>query len=282
MNKRKTILQPLPKYRTPDYEVLTAKVSNRSTIDVCCILYTVPSRLIGRQLELRLYHDRILGYLERHQVVELPRKRVSGKGKRRGRCINYRHVIGSLRLKPRAFIYCTWQSDLLPNPEYRQIWQLLQAQFDLEQAAKIIVEGLYIAAIQDKEQAVADYLQQQLHASSLTLNRLKKQFEPPQLKQVPDLSIEQHSLALYDKLLPSCSTPSKPLSTPEPLFKKAKTFPHADPLGIYRIPSYAGKLVLCSILTGLVRNGGPTKRTSSPQTRPHRSQTTKRKKFYQL
>ncbi|KAI9129404.1 Mu transposase domain-containing protein [Acaryochloris sp. CCMEE 5410] len=100
--QEKEHLQPLPKYRTPDYEVLTAKVSKRSTIDVRCILYTVPSRLIGRQLELHLYHDRIVGYLERHPVVELPRKRVSGKGKRRDRCINYRHVIGSMRLKPRA------------------------------------------------------------------------------------------------------------------------------------------------------------------------------------
>ncbi|KAI9129148.1 hypothetical protein ON05_036200 (plasmid) [Acaryochloris sp. CCMEE 5410] len=52
--------------------MLTAKVSKRSTIDVRCILYTVPSRLIGRQLELHLYHDRIVGYLERHPVVELP------------------------------------------------------------------------------------------------------------------------------------------------------------------------------------------------------------------
>ena len=43
--QEKDHLQPLPKYRTPDYEVLTAKVSKRSTIDVRCILYTVPSRL---------------------------------------------------------------------------------------------------------------------------------------------------------------------------------------------------------------------------------------------
>jgi hypothetical protein len=70
-------LQPLPKYRVPDYEMLTARVSSRSTVEVRCVLYTVPSRLIGRQLELRLYHDRILGYLGNHQVVDLPRVRVT-------------------------------------------------------------------------------------------------------------------------------------------------------------------------------------------------------------
>ena len=101
--EEKQHLQPLPKYRVPDYEMLTARVSSRSTVEVRCVLYTVPSRLIGRQLELRLYHDRILGYLGNHQVVDLPRVRVTDESKRRGRCINYRHVIEGLRRKPRAF-----------------------------------------------------------------------------------------------------------------------------------------------------------------------------------
>ncbi len=83
--------------------MLTARVSSRSTVEVRCVLYTVPSRLIGRQLELRLYHDRILGYLGNHQVVDLSRVRVTDPDKRRGRCINYRHVIEGLRRKPRAF-----------------------------------------------------------------------------------------------------------------------------------------------------------------------------------
>jgi hypothetical protein len=107
----KAHLQPLPQGRVADYEVLTAKVSCHSTIDVRCVLYTVPARLIGRQLELHLYHDRLVGYLHRQVVVELPRLRPDGKGKRRARCINYRHVAQGLRRKPRAFLYCTWQQD---------------------------------------------------------------------------------------------------------------------------------------------------------------------------
>ncbi|NEQ46675.1 MAG: transposase family protein [Leptolyngbya sp. SIOISBB] len=165
-------LQPLPPKRVADYEVLTARVSSRSTIDVRCILYTVPSRLIGRQLELHLYHDRICGYLERQVVVELPRLRVTAKDKRRARCINYRHVIEGLRRKPRAFIYCTWQQDLLPNAPYRQLWQQLQADFDIDSAAVLMVEALYIAATQDKESAVAEYLVAQLAAGTLTLSTL--------------------------------------------------------------------------------------------------------------
>ena len=123
-------LQPLPKYRVADYEVLTARVSRYSTIDVRCVLYTVPSRLIGRQLELHLYHNRIVGYIGKQVVVELPRVRVSAKGKRRARCINYRHVIEGLRRKPRAFIYCTWRDDLLPNDHYRRLWAQVEAAFE--------------------------------------------------------------------------------------------------------------------------------------------------------
>lgn len=52
VEEERPFLQPLPKYRVPDYEVLTAKVSCRSTIDVRCVLYTVPARLIGQKLEL--------------------------------------------------------------------------------------------------------------------------------------------------------------------------------------------------------------------------------------
>lgn len=85
------------------------------------MLYSVPSRLIGRALELHLHHDRIIGYLGNQVVVELPRIRVTDKAKRRTRCINYRHVIEGLRRKPRAFLYCTWQQELLPNEHYRKL-----------------------------------------------------------------------------------------------------------------------------------------------------------------
>jgi len=283
--QEKPTLQPLPKYRVPDYEVLSAKVSIRSTIDVRCILYTVPARLIGHQLELHLYHDQIIGYLERQQVVVLPRIRLKVKDKeiRRGRCINYRHIIEALHHKPRAFLGCTWQSDLLPNPQYRQLWSTLKTQFDLEQAGLIMVEALYIAATQDIEAAVAEYLEHQLHQGSLTLNRLKKQFEPSELKAFPESSVQQHSLASYDQLLPSlCPVNAESLPAPEPVPQKAETPSYAVPLGIYRVPSYAGAVVLLAILAGAVRTGSSTTRTDPAQARHHRSTATRRKKFYQL
>ena len=163
-------LQPLPRYRTPDYEVRSANVSVHSTINVRCILYTVPSRLIGQRLTLHLYHDRIVGFLGTTKVVELERVHVHGSEKiRRARSINYRHVAESLRRKPRAFLYCQWQSDLLPNAQWQAIWTTLKTTVEPDKAARLITEALYLAATQDKESEVAEYLQTQLKQATLSL-----------------------------------------------------------------------------------------------------------------
>ena len=180
-------LQALPKRRVADYEVLSAKVSCHSTIDVRCILYSVPSRLIGQQIEIHLYHDRLVGYFARQQVFELPRIRVTRKGLRRGRCIDYRHVIEALRKKPRAFLFCQWQADLLPTAEFRQIWSEMKQKFERDLAARLIVEALYIAATYDEEPAVAEYLLQTLKTGELTLANLQQKFLPKLSAQLPSV-----------------------------------------------------------------------------------------------
>lgn len=281
IEEEKQHLQPLPNYRVPDYEVLTAMVSSRSTIDVRCVLYSVPARLVGRQLELRLYHDRIEGYLQRQKVVELPRVRSSDKTKRRTRSINYRHVAEGLRRKPRAFLYCIWQQELLPNDTWRELWQQLKTQFELDSAAVLIVEALYIAATQDKETAVANYLQTQLATASLTLAGLRQQFQLLSDFKVPSLSITQHDLTNYDQLLRTV-TPDQSLSEPQPAPQTTAPVSHADALGNPRTTSDAGRLVLRSVLAGSVRVGSTATVERPVATRPERSPTAKRKNGFQL
>ena len=195
-------LQSLPQHRFADYEELRVKVSCHSTITVRCILYTVPSRLIGQPLNIRLYHDRLVGYVGTEPVVELPRVRVSkGAKTRRARCINYRHVIGGLRKKPRAFLYCTWQQELLPDESWRQLWHQLAAQHDPDSSARLMVEALYIAATQENEAAVEAYLKDQLERASLTLANLQRHFQLLSDMNAPTLDIPQHSLDSYYSIL---------------------------------------------------------------------------------
>lgn len=290
----KAVLQPLPKRRVADYEILSAKVSCHSTIEVRCILYSVPSRLIGQQVEIHLYHDRLVGYFARQQVFELSRLRIAGKGRRRGRCIDYRHLIGGLRKKPRAFLFCKWQSDLLPTAEFRQLWQQLRSQFERDQAAMLIVEALYIAATYDKEQAVCDYMSAALAQKQLTLTRLQQQFIPSSVAALPPIEAQQHSLDSYDQLLSSSNnndskdteesndSDRQSLPAARQSAQTAQAHQHAYPLGSYREPSFAAAMVLCTVFTQLVSAGGRQKKPAATKARQKGSAAPRRKKFDQL
>ena len=140
-----------------------------------------------------------------HQfVTELPRIYASEESStRRARCLDYRHVVDSLRVKPRAFLQCQWQQDLLPNQDYRQIWLLLKEQFSPELACRLMVESLYIAAKQDKEASVAKWLRGELSQQTLTLIQLQSKFNnaPPPSQENTLMQVSQHSLSNYDQLL---------------------------------------------------------------------------------
>ena len=265
-------LQSLPHYRTADYEVLSSRVSAHSTISVRCILYSVPSRLIGQQLTLHLYHDRIVGFVGSTEVVEIPRIHVHGSAViRRARCINYRHVVESLRQKPRAFLYCQWQEDLLPDSDWRDLWQQMKSGTDPDTAARWMVEALYIAATQNQEVAVASYLKAELAAGTFTLRRLQHQFNLMKTLPVPEVASGQHELSSYDQLLQQSPTPID--SVPEP-DDRSQT-PQTDPLPVRlandRTSSYPGELELRSILIGTGRRGSNPSRPGSHCPRAYRS-----------
>ena len=256
-------LQALPRYHTPDYELVTASVSAFSTITVRCILYTVPSRLIGQRLTLHLYHDRLVGFLGTTPVVELPRIYVPSSQKtRRARSINYKHVAESLRRKPRAFLYCQWQAELLPNDQWRAVWQTLKTQVERDQAARFITEALYIAATQDQEAAVAQYLETQLQEDSLTLAGLQRTFKSSlDAEQIPCVTSVQHDLSSYDELLTLSPGQSLPNSDDHAQAVEVETLQRS--LADSGAPSHSGALVLCPVSSGF----GPG-RSQSPRTQP--------------
>ena len=293
--QEKAHLQPLPKYRAVDYELVTAKVTSRSTIDIRCMLYSVPSRLIGRSLEIHLHHNRLEGYLEGHEVFSVKRIRSTEKDKRRARSVDYHHVIEGLRKKPLAFLHTTWREDLLPNERYHQLWKQLQSGFDLDSAAVLMVEALYIAATQNKEAAVADYLFDELEAKTLTLSRLRLHFQLLTKLQFPQVNVQQHDLTGYDDLLgfhdrvrPS-SAESKPVSIrAEPLPKSQRSaqipalIPHAQPLGNLGAASHARELVLRAISLSPLPTRNRAPQGFTPPKSPHRSTAPQRQNGFQL
>jgi hypothetical protein len=63
-------------------------------------------------------------------------------------------VIRSLAAKPQAFRYSQLRDDLLPDDNYRQLWQLADRELDTRDACKWIVTVLRLAYEYDDEQAL--------------------------------------------------------------------------------------------------------------------------------
>lgn len=193
-------LQPLPEHEAADYQTLNIKVTRSSTIEVRRVVYTVPSRLIGERIQVRLHHDRLVLYVGQQQALTL--SRVYPKpGESRARSVNYKHVIRSLASKPQAFRYSQLRDDLLPDDNYRQLWLLVDQNLETREACKWIVTVLRLAYEYDDEQALGEALLADAQVGKFaTLTELQARYlggQQPALQAAPP----QHSLVSYDELL---------------------------------------------------------------------------------
>ncbi|HDO7821928.1 TPA: IS21 family transposase [Legionella pneumophila] len=198
----KLALQPLPTYKTADYTVLPAKVSSSSTMRVRGALYTVPSRLKGASLLVHLYHDSLSCYLGGALVAKLHRVYSPAKNQR-ARNIDYRHVIDSLVKKPMAFFNSQLRDDILPNAQYRQIWQTLASRMTPHDASRLIVGILHLAASADCETALGEVVTKELFAGKIPiLSELKTRFGIAEDQTCPTVDVIQHTLESYNSLIP--------------------------------------------------------------------------------
>ncbi len=144
-------LQPLPNFKSADFRVYSAKVSTSSTIKVTTSLYSVPSKLIGANVQIHQYHDHLDCY---HGSQFIMRKdRVIGQGKkRRAKNIDYRHVIDSLIRKPGAFYNYQHRDALFLTDIYHAIWHIIDKQLLALDASKLMAGLLFLAAKKGCEQ----------------------------------------------------------------------------------------------------------------------------------
>ena len=193
-------LKPLPAARCEDYEVLTLNVPNTATIKAKLVIYSVPSKLIGCRLRIHLYGDRLEAYLGTDKVFET-RRVYPELGKRRVRCIDYRHLIGSLKKKPMAFRRYEFRDEMLPTPIYQDTWRWLDDKLPPQSAAKTMVGILALAAEHDCQAELEQVLLEQRRQGRLpVLTELQNRFAPPPAAPVSP-EVTQHSLANYDALL---------------------------------------------------------------------------------
>ena len=114
-------LRPLPAEPAPIYARTTSLVTKLSLIQVKGNRYSVPSRSIGRTVEVRLFDERLEVYHENTRVATWDR--VQGKGEMR---VDYNHVIEWLVRKPGSLAYCEYREQLFPTRIFRQAYAVLR------------------------------------------------------------------------------------------------------------------------------------------------------------
>lgn len=140
-------------------------------------------------------------YVGSAHAATLPKAGTPPRGKR-GRQIDYRHVIDSLVKKPGAFRSSQLRNDLLPNDVYRYIWNHVDSTMDETTAGKFMVGLLHLSAKHDCQAALAEAVMTCIHKGQpLKLIEFQNKFTPPRQK-VPQVSVNQHSLEDYNKLIP--------------------------------------------------------------------------------
>jgi hypothetical protein len=192
--EERAALKPLPSSRLPEYTRVLVEVRKWSTIPVAGHIYSVPSRLIGHEVEARVYADVVEVRFANKTVETMPRLR--GESAHR---IDYRHVIWSLVRKPGAFAAYRYREDLFPSLVFRRAYDALRARRG-DRADVEYVRVLHLAA-STGEHAVEQGLSALLARGEAFDYAAVKALAQPVEPSVPELHIGVPDLRLYDALL---------------------------------------------------------------------------------
>jgi hypothetical protein len=190
-------LLPLPATALAPCKELRVMVSRFSTIAVLGNVYSVPSRLIGTPVLVRVRAESLEGYVGASRTFTLPR--LSGKQQHH---INYRHIIWSLVRKPGAFAAYRYRDDLFPTTTFRQAYDRLLSERSMR-ADQEYVRLLHLAAT-TSEADVETALTLLLEAQKLpTFAAVRDLVSPPSPAAIPQLHTSALDLTVYDELIPS-------------------------------------------------------------------------------
>jgi len=189
-------LKPLPTSCLPDYTVFKSTVRSWSTVRVAGRNYSVPSRLIGHEVEVRQYADHLEVFFKDKLTLELPRLRGSDSTR-----IDYRHVIWSLVRKPGAFARYKFREELFPSMAFRRAYDALE-KWRGERADIEYVRILHLAA-STMEGPVERALAELLEAGQRFDYAAVKAIAVPQPVEVPVVTIGAVDLTQFDRLLGS-------------------------------------------------------------------------------
>jgi hypothetical protein len=175
-------------------------VSRYSTVQVLRNTYSVPSRLIGATVLVRVRAETLEVYHGTAHLLSMPR--LLGQGQHR---VDYRHVIWSLVRKPGAFAQYRYRDDLFPTLAFRRAYDALVAVHGSagRVADRHYVRVLHLAA-STSEAEVDTALRLLLEQGTLpTFDAVRDLVRQPVAANVPVLQPAVLDLGCYDGLLSS-------------------------------------------------------------------------------
>jgi hypothetical protein len=189
-------LRPLPVRRLESCRRVSVRVGVGSTVKVDRNTYSVPSRLIGELVEVRLYVEDMEVWYGGQLMERIPRLR--GRGQDR---INYRHVIGWLVRKPGAFERYRYREDMFPTTRFRMAYDMLQEDLP-SRAIREYLSILELAAA-DGEVQVDDALRILMDGEEKLTAKGVEQFvrSASFVPEVTAVRVEEVNLSCFDQLL---------------------------------------------------------------------------------
>lgn len=193
--EERAALRPLPATPLAPCREVQVRVSRFSTIHVLRNTYSVPARLIGALLAVRVRAETLELYRGTATLLTLPR--LVGHGQHR---IDYRHVIWSLVRKPGAFANYRYHDDLFPTVTFRRAYDTL-ATGRPERADREYVRVLHLAASTSEAEVEAALLLLLEQDAMPTLDAVRELVRVPGPAAVPPLTAAPLDLGVYDRLL---------------------------------------------------------------------------------
>jgi transposase len=199
-NKRRTNLgddlrgmKELPPMRIEDFRRKRVTVTRFSTIRAADNTYSVSSRLIGEDVDLRLYAETIEVWHGQRLMATMERQRGRGNV-----AIDYRHVIWSLVRKPGAFARYRYREALFPTLTFRRAYDTLVDR--LGSAADVEYVRILHLAASTSETAIDVALTVLLTRGELRDYAQVRAAAVPEPVEVPACAIEPPDLSAYDAI----------------------------------------------------------------------------------
>jgi hypothetical protein len=188
-------LRPLPRAPLDLYREVRVPVSRGSTIQVLRNTYSLPSRLIGTRVTVRVRAETLEVYRGTLLLETMPR--LLGEHQHR---IDYRHISASLVRKPGAFAQYRYRDDLFPTLTFRRAYDAL-VQAVPHRADRDYVRLLHLAA--GTSEAAVDAILAEMLAQHQTplFDLVRDRVRLPQTVMLPTLTVAVLDFGIYDDLL---------------------------------------------------------------------------------